>query len=138
MLALLALALLAAPSPRTAVAATLPAGFTEAMIASGMSSPTAMAMAPDGRVFVAEQPGSLRVIENDALLPTPFVTLTVDASGERGLLGVAFDPNFSSNHFIYLYYTTPFPSVHNRLSRFTANGDVLVRAANSCCSTSTT
>jgi glucose/arabinose dehydrogenase len=124
--AALVLVLLALPSPRAAVAATLPAGFTETTIASAMSSPTAMAIAPDGRIFVAEQTGSLRVIKNDALLPTPFVSLTVDSSGERGMLGVAFDPNFASNHFVYIYYTTPSPSVHNRLSRFTANGDVAV------------
>ena len=122
----LATALLALPAPRVAVAATLPAGFTESTIASGMSSPTAMAFAPDGRLFVAEQTGGLRVIKNDALLATPFVTLTVNSSGERGLLGVAFDPNFASNHYVYLYYTAPTPSVHNRLSRFTANGDVVV------------
>ena len=120
------LALLVLPAPHTANAATLPAGFTEATIASGMSGPTAMAFAPDGRVFVAEQTGSLRVIKNDALLPAPFVTLTVDSSGERGMLGVAFDPAFAANHFIYIYYTTPSTSVHNRLSRFTANGDVVV------------
>ena len=46
--------------------------------------------------------------------------------GERGLLGVAFDPNFSTNHFVYVYYTAPAPSIHTRVSRFTANGDVVV------------
>src|ERR1044072_9209630 len=71
----------------------------------------------------------LRVIKTGALLPSPFVTLTVDASGERGLLGVTFDPNFASNNFVYVYYTVPGASAHNRLSRFTANGDVA--AANS-------
>jgi glucose/arabinose dehydrogenase len=57
-----------------------------------------MALAPDGRIFVCEQGGNLRVIKNGTLLPTPFLTVTVDSSGERGLLGVAFDPNFLSNH----------------------------------------
>jgi glucose/arabinose dehydrogenase len=70
-------------------AATLPTGFTETQI-SGLSSPTAMAIAPDGRIFVCLQGGSLRVIKNGALLPTPFLTLTVDPTGERGLLGIAF------------------------------------------------
>ena len=51
-----------------------------------------MQFAPDGRLFVCEQGGRLRVIKNGALLPTPFLTLTVSSSGERGLLGVAFDP----------------------------------------------
>lgn len=110
-------------------AATLPAGFTEALVASGLSSPTAMQFAPDGRLFVAQQGGALRVIRNGALLPTPFVTLTVDSAGERGLLGVAFDPNFAANQYVYVYYTVPSGpgvTVHNRISRFTANGDVAV------------
>ena len=69
---------LAISSPR---AATLPPGFTEALIASGLSSPTAMQFAPDGRLFVCEQGGRLRVIKDGALLPTPFVTLTVNSIG---------------------------------------------------------
>ena len=120
--ALAAVALAAAP----ARAATLPTGFSEALVASGLESPTAMQFAPDGRLFVCEQGGRLRVIKNGALLPTPFLTLTVSSSGERGLLGVAFDPAFSSNQFIYLYYTATSPAVHNRISRFTANGDTVV------------
>jgi glucose/arabinose dehydrogenase len=109
-----------------ASAATLPADFTETILANGLASPTAMEFAPDGRLFVAEQGGRLRVIKNNALLPTPFVTLTVNASGERGLLGIAFDPAFASNQFVYVYYTATTPTIHNRVSRFTANGDVAV------------
>ena len=109
-----------------AVAATLPTGFVETQIASGLSSPTAMEFAPDGRLFVCLQGGNLRVVKNGALLPTPFVTLTVDSSGERGLLGVAFDPSFATNNFVYVYYTVPGSPAHNRVSRFTANGDVAV------------
>ena len=105
--------------------ATLPANFTETQI-SGLSSPTAMAIAPDGRIFVCQQGGALRVIKNGALLPTPFMTLVVDPAGERGLLGIAFDPNFSNNNFLYVYYTVPIEPRHNRVSRFTANGDVVV------------
>ena len=82
-----------------------------------------MALAPDGRIFVCEQRGTLRVIKNGALLPTPFLTVTVDSAGERGLLGIAFDPNFVSNQLVYVYYTAPTPA-HNRVSRFTASGDV--------------
>jgi glucose/arabinose dehydrogenase len=107
-------------------AATLPAGFSESIIASGITAPTAFAMAPDGRIFVCQQGGSLRVIRNDTLLPTPFVTITVNSSGERGLLGVAFDPDFLTNHYVYVYYTATTPAIHNRISRFTANGDVAV------------
>jgi glucose/arabinose dehydrogenase len=108
-------------------AATLPDGFSETLVAGGLSAPTAMQFAPDGRLFVCEQNGTLRVIKNGVLLPTPFVTLSnVNSAGERGLLGVAFDPNFSVNHFVYVYYTTTSPTLHNRISRLTANGDVAV------------
>ncbi len=107
-------------------AATLPTGFTETQFGSNVASPTAMAFAPDGRLFVCQQTGQLRVIKNGALLSTPFVSLSVDSSGERGLLGIAFDPNFSSNQFVYVYYTTNVAPIHNRISRFTASGDVAV------------
>ena len=107
-----------------AAAATVPAGFTDSLVAGGVNNPTAMALAPDGRIFVCEQTGALRVIKNGALLPTPFLAVTVDSSGERGLLGIAFDPNFVSNQLIYIYYTATTPTIHNRISRFTASGDV--------------
>ena len=103
--------------------ATVPAGFTDTLVAGGLTNPTAMALAPDGRIFVCEQGGTLRVIKNGVLLSTPFLTVTVDSAGERGLLGIAFDPNFVSNQLVYVYYTSPNPA-HNRVSRFTANGDV--------------
>lgn len=105
--------------------ATLPPGFTETQVANGFASPTAMELSPDGRVFVCQQSGQVRVIKNGVLLPTPFASLAVDSSGERGLLGIAFDPNFSTNNFIYLYYTPSASSPRrNQVSRFTANGDV--------------
>ena len=106
-------------------AGTLPVGFSETAI-PGIASPTAMEIAPDGRIFVCEQTGRLRVIKNGVLLPAPFVTLTVDPAGERGLLGIAFDPAFATNNFVYVYYTVPIEPRHNRVSRFTANGDVAV------------
>ena len=105
-------------------AATLPPGFVETQFGSNLSgSPTAMAFAPDGRLFVCQQGGQLRVIKNGSLLSTPFVSLAVDFSGERGLLGIAFDPNFATNHYLYVYYTVATSPVHNRVSRFTAAGD---------------
>jgi glucose/arabinose dehydrogenase len=110
----------------TVTGATLPTGFTEALVASGLSNPTAMQFAPDGRLFVSEQQGRIRIIENGVLLSTPFLTLTVRSSGERGLMGVAFDPAFATNQFVYVYYTATTPAIHNRVSRFTANGNVAV------------
>src|SRR6185503_1706101 len=105
-------------------AATVPTGFTDSLFAAGFNNPTAMALAPDGRIFVCEQGGTLRVIKNGVLLATPFLTVTVDSAGERGLLGIAFDPNFVSNQLVYIYYTATTPTIHNRISRFTASGDV--------------
>ena len=108
-------------------AANLPSGFTEEQFGGNLSgSPTAMAFAPDGRLFVCQQGGQLRVIKNGSLLSTPFVSLTVDSSGERGLLGIAFDPNFATSHYLYVYYTVATSPIHNRLSRFTAAGDTAV------------
>ena len=107
-----------------AIAANLPTGFTEVQVGGNLSgSPTAMAFAPDGRLFVCQQGGQLRVIKNGVLLSTPFVSLTVDSSGERGLLGIAFDPNFTTNHYLYVYYTVATSPIHNRVSRFTAAGN---------------
>lgn len=110
-------------------AAILPTGFTETALVPAGSLPnaTAMQFAPDGRLFVCQQSGELRVIAGGVLLPTPFMDLTVDANGERGLLGVAFDPNFAVNQYVYVYYTVPGGggvTVHNRVSRFVANGNV--------------
>ena len=108
-----------------ATAANLPPGFVETQFGGNLSgSPTAMAFAPDGRLFVCQQGGQLRVIKNGSLLSTPFVSLAVNSSGERGLLGIAFDPNFATNHFLYVYYTVATSPIHNRVSRFTAAGDI--------------
>ncbi|MBZ4417601.1 PQQ-dependent sugar dehydrogenase [Myxococcus sp. RHST-1-4] len=82
-----------------------------------------MALAPDGRIFVCEQGGALRVIQNGVLLSEPFVTVTTDNQGERGLLGVAFDPGFPQQPYVYVYYTSPTPVLRNRISRFTASGN---------------
>jgi glucose/arabinose dehydrogenase len=100
---------------------TLPAGFAETTLEGGLTNPTSMAIAPDGRIFVTEQGGSVRVISRDGdLLPSAFLTLSVNSTGERGLLGLAFDPNFTTNQFVYVYYTTSAAPIHNRVSRFTA------------------
>lgn len=102
-----------------------PKGFNVVLVATGVSNPTAIAFAPDGRLFIAQQTGALRIIKNGKLLSPPFIKLIVSSRGERGLLGVAFDPAFSTNNYIYLYYTDSSGS-NNRISRFTANGDVAV------------
>ena len=112
------------PGSGTIGPVSLPPGFTIEKVVGGLTAATALAIAADGRVFVCEQTGSLRVIKHGQLLPEPFVTLRVDHFWERGLIGVALDPMFSSNGFLYVTYVSPDPYPHHRISRFTAAGDV--------------
>ncbi|HEU5146809.1 MAG TPA: PQQ-dependent sugar dehydrogenase, partial [Chryseosolibacter sp.] len=109
---------------QNAPAQTFPSNFSQASVATGIANPTSMAFAPDGRIFVAQQNGVLVVIKNGAKLSTPALRLTVNTSGERGLLGLAFHPAFATNGFIYLYYTLA-DGTRNRVSRFTVTGDVI-------------
>jgi glucose/arabinose dehydrogenase len=112
---------------RSMLATTLLPGFTETTVTTGISGPTAMEISPDGRLWVLEQAGRVKLVRTDGTTFTA-LTKTVDSAGERGLLGIAFDPNFASNKFVYLYYTNPNAGaaswaggVHNQLSRFTVN-----------------
>lgn len=120
----IAIALALAALAPAARAVDLIPDFTATPVVSGLDRPTAMAFAPDGRLFVCQQGGALRVVKNGTLLAAPFLTVSVDSRGERGLLGVAFDPDFAANAFVYIYYTTSKSPIHNRISRFTAAGDV--------------
>jgi glucose/arabinose dehydrogenase len=81
-------------------------GFANEKVASGFSSPTGFVFAPDGRIFVWEKAGRVKIFKNGALLSTPFVDISghVNTSGDRGLLGLALDPNFSTNGYVYLAY----------------------------------
>ena len=102
-----------------------PAGFTRiAGWIAGLSSATAFAQTPDGRLLVAQQGGALRVVNTNGTLGATMLNLSVDAAGERGLIGVAVHPSFASNGFVYVYYTrVNGGSRNNRISRFTASGD---------------
>ena len=105
--------------------ATVPAGFADATYVAGISSATSMAFAPDGRLFVTQQGGQMRVITRNAagagtLLATPFLSVSTDSSGERGLLGVALSPDFPATGHVFVYYTVPQTTRFNRISRFTA------------------
>jgi glucose/arabinose dehydrogenase len=89
-----------------ASAAVTPPDFTDTRVMS-VDSPTALAFTPDGRLLVTSEPGRLRVYKDGALLPNPALDISgkVCTNGARGLLGVAVDPNFSTNNYIYLFYT---------------------------------
>ncbi len=112
------------PSSASHGPTTLPKGFHGEVVARGITGATALAVAADGRIFVCEQPGKLRVIKDGTLLSQPFLTVEADHTWERGLIGVALDPGFAHNFFVYVCYVTPKPFVHHRISRFTARGDV--------------
>jgi putative heme-binding domain-containing protein len=114
----------ATPGSKTSGPLVLPPGFTALKVAGGLTGATALAVAPDGRVFVCEQTGALRVVRDDRLRPAPLLTVPVDARWERGLIGVCLDPAFASNGFVYITYVMAEPFPHHRVSRFTARGDV--------------
>jgi glucose/arabinose dehydrogenase len=115
---------------------TLPGGFTDTLVGS-VEDAIALAPTPDGRMLVADQLGRLRVIKNGVVLATPALDISAKVcalNSERGLLGVAVDPNFASNGFVYVYYTfrnntncgtlsTKVPV--NRVARFTMTGDTI-------------
>src|SRR4051794_1177096 len=90
------------------LALVIAAPLADALV-TNVASPTALAFTPDGRLLIATQTGQLRVFENGALLPDPALNLRAPnlacVNHERGLLGLAVDPDFAANHFIYLYYT---------------------------------
>lgn len=96
----------AAASP--AAAAAVPAGFTDTVAIGGLSSPTAAAFAPDGRVFVAEKSGLVKVFDS---LADPTATVFADLRTptqdfwDRGLLGLAVDPAFPARPYVYVSYT---------------------------------
>ncbi len=110
-------------------AQNLPSGFSRQVLDNNLSRPTVMAFAPDGRLFICEQAGRIKIFKNGAMLATPFAQLTVDSNGERGLLGIDFDPDFASNGYLYIYYTKTTSPRRNRVARLTrdpANPDVML------------
>jgi len=102
-----------------------PNGFTEVQLATGFNNSTAMAFSPDGRLFICRKNGEVIIYKNGSNTTVSFLTINTTPAGERGLLGIAFDPDFATNNYIYFYYTLA-SGARNRVSRFTANGDVVV------------
>lgn len=106
-------------------AAELPAGFVEEVLADQLNAATAVASARDGRIFIAEQTGLLRVWKDGALLATPSLDLSqrVDTYWERGLIGVTFHPDFPHTPYLFVLYVAHAPYPHHVLSRFRMEGD---------------
>lgn len=132
LLPFLSVAFLIIWAPSAFAATTVSRGFQINTIVSGLTLPTSFAFVPDGRVFVAQKGGTIREIKNGALQQTPVVQLTdVNDYADRGVEGIAVDPNFSQNGFIYIAYTfenTPGQNYSGpktgRIVRLTVVGDV--------------
>lgn len=86
----------------------------------GLNFPVGMSLAPDGRVFFNERlTGNIRIINQQwQLVNQPFCQITIATSGEQGLLGLALDPDFANNRFVYVYHTASSP-LRNRVVRYT-------------------
>jgi glucose/arabinose dehydrogenase len=109
---------------------TDPNNFTYSQVTNGLTNPTDMEFSPDGRLFVAEQAGRVRIVKPDGTFATFLnISTKVNSSGERGLQALTFDPKISTNRYVYLHYTkkaTSTTPVHNRVVRVTASGDKVV------------
>ncbi len=91
--------------------------------AAGIGFATALDFAPDGRLFVAEKNGAVRYVSKDGQVSGQVLRLdNIDTRGERGLLGLALDPNFADNGYLWVFYTRR-NALINRVSRFTIIND---------------
>ena len=86
---------------------SLPPGFQESAVLRGLQVPTVVALAPDGRVFVAEKAGIIKVFASLDAAPTVFADLRTEVNDyhDRGLLGMALDPAFPARPYVYVLYT---------------------------------
>jgi glucose/arabinose dehydrogenase len=103
--------------------------FVQSKLVGSLNSPTAITVAPDGRIFVAYQGGEVRVVKNGLLLPAPFVTVTTAVFDEQGIVGIALDPQFGTNGYLYLTHTVDASPAYQRIVRYTASGDVALPAS---------
>ncbi|MFQ5871590.1 MAG: PQQ-dependent sugar dehydrogenase, partial [Candidatus Geothermarchaeales archaeon] len=82
-----------------------PTGLTVEVVAEGLEVPWSLVFAPDGRLFLTERAGRVRVVEAGILVEQPLLEVDVATGGEGGLLGIVLHPDFSENGYVYLYYT---------------------------------
>ncbi len=124
------------PNYRLATAQHAPSdsAFVKTVLVSGsLSEPTEMAVLPNGDVLIAQRRGELALYKESTKTINDIDTISVYATSgvtnvnaEEGLMGIAIDPAFSENSFVYLFYSPTDTSV-NRLSRFVFSGDSLHR-----------
>ena len=102
-------------------AASADAAATFEPVLTGLSFPSNMAFSPDGRLFFAEKDtGDIRVVRDGALVADPSRTSTCCRRANRALLGLALDPAFDTQPWIYVYYSDPVSQL-NRLARIRAD-----------------
>lgn len=105
-----------------------PTRFTKTVLAEDLTEPMEIDLFPDGKIILIERRGAIKLFDPSSGQLTLVHKLPVHSLEEDGLMGCAVDPQYASNHWIYLYYSAPEKSV-NRLSRFTFIGDSLDRAS---------
>ncbi|MDX1981647.1 MAG: LamG-like jellyroll fold domain-containing protein [Bryobacteraceae bacterium] len=110
--------------PGPILADTFPSGFTNEVVASGLSLPTALAFAPGNRIFISTRSGVVRLVVDGVLQSQPFIDLSseVGARADRGMLGIVAHPDFPNQPYVYFLYTydppgVPADSIGSRVAR---------------------
>jgi glucose/arabinose dehydrogenase/endonuclease YncB( thermonuclease family) len=117
--------------------AGLPSGFSEEAVAANLNLPTNFAFLPDGRTLIALKGGIVLLLANGVVSSTPVIDISTEVNDywDRGLIGMAVDPNFTTNGYIYLYYTyennaNDFEGTKTaRMTRVTMSGNTASRAS---------
>lgn len=114
-------------SRREALDAPDSSRFTRIVLAQGFDEPLGMAILPNNDVLLAERKGSVKIYNRETKQVKTISNFNVFSGIEDGLLGIAIDPNFSKNRWIYFYYALAGDRAVNRLSRFELIGDALAQ-----------
>jgi glucose/arabinose dehydrogenase len=106
----------------------VPPGFTATVLASGPNDSTAMTIRPDGSILVAGKTGILRLVRNGAV-STIHTFTNVSSSGESGFIGLALDPQYATNGYVYCHVCVTTAPAGPRIYRLTLSGDTVVAAS---------
>ncbi len=110
------------PAPTSTPLPTGPSEVYETF-ASGFTHAVAIDFLPDGRMLVTEKDGRVLIVNGGQVSTTPVLTISAESDNECGLLGIAVDPSFATNRYVWIYYSTPDPNKGNQIVRFTLNND---------------